>query len=140
MEFKKYKMAMRNRISPKNRDFVIDRERAPFDDNISGLGEQPVFSQNEFTTTPMIDPAEFPARKEYMQSYATGGNVRQLYEEGGFVKITKEIEKELNSKNITPARRYQLKNTLQFINKLKKEASSVKGSKKIENLILRLFE
>jgi hypothetical protein len=30
MEFKKYKMAMRNRISPKNRDFVIDRERAPF--------------------------------------------------------------------------------------------------------------
>jgi hypothetical protein len=72
-----------------------------------------------------------------MQSYATGGNVRQLYEEGGFVKITKEIEKELNSKNITPARRYQLKNTLQFINKLKKEASSVKGSKKIENLILK---
>ena len=137
MEFKKYKMAMRNRISPKNRDFVIDRERAPFDDNVSGLGEQPVFSQNEFTTTPMIDPAEFPARKEYMQSYATGGNVRQLYEEGGFVKITKEIEKELNSKNITPARRYQLKNTLQFINKLKKEASSVKGSKKIENLILK---
>jgi hypothetical protein len=116
---------------------VIDRERAPFDDNVSGLGEQPVFSQNEFTTTPMIDPAEFPARKEYMQSYATGGNVRQLYEEGGFVKITKEIEKELNSKNITPARRYQLKNTLQFINKLKKEASSVKGSKKIENLILK---
>jgi hypothetical protein len=137
MEFKKYKMAMRNRISPKNRDFVIDRERAPFDDNVSGLGEQPVFSQNEFTTTPMIDPAEFPARKEYMQSYATGGNVRQLYEEGGFVKITKEIEKELNSKNITPARRYQLKNTLQFISKLKKESSSVKGSKKIENLILK---
>jgi hypothetical protein len=34
MEFKKYKMAMRNRISPKNRDFVIDRERAPFDDNV----------------------------------------------------------------------------------------------------------
>ena len=137
MEFKKYKMAMRNRISPKNRDFVIDRERAPFDDNVSNLGEQPVFSQNEFTTTPMIDPAEFPARKEYMQSYATGGNVRQLYEEGGFVKITKEIEKELNSKNITPARRYQLKNTLQFISKLKKESSSVKGSKKIENLILK---
>jgi hypothetical protein len=137
MEFKKYKMAMRNRISPKNRDFVIDRERAPFDDNVSGLGEQPVFSQNEFTTTPMIDPAEFPARKEYMQSYATGGNVRELYEKGGFVKITKEIEKELNSKNITPARRYQLKNTLQFISKLKKESSSVKGSKKIENLILK---
>ena len=79
MEFKKYKMAMRNRISPKNRDFVIDRERAPFDDNVSNLGEQPVFSQNEFTTTPMIDPAEFPARKEYMQSYAVGGNVRQLF-------------------------------------------------------------
>ena len=75
MEFKKYKMAMRNRISPKNRDFVIDRERAPFDDNVSGLGEQPVFSQNEFTTTPMIDPAEFPARKEYMQLYAVGGRV-----------------------------------------------------------------
>jgi hypothetical protein len=75
MEFKKYKMAMRNRISPKNRDFVIDRERAPFDDNVSNLGEQPVFSQNEFTTTPMIDPAEFPARKEYMQLYAVGGRV-----------------------------------------------------------------
>jgi hypothetical protein len=75
MEFKKYKMAMRNRISPKNRDFVIDRERAPFDDNVSNLGEQPIFSQNEFTTTPMIDPAEFPARKEYMQLYAVGGRV-----------------------------------------------------------------
>ena len=84
MEFKKYKMAMRNRISPKNRDFVIDRERAPFDDNVSNLGEQPVLSQNEFTTTPMIDPAEFPARKEYMQSYAVGGNVRQLFEYGTY--------------------------------------------------------
>ncbi len=83
MEFKKYKMAMRNRISPKNRDFVIDRERAPFDDNVSDLGEQPVFSQNEFTTTPMIDPAEFPARNEYMQSYAVGGNVRQVFNIGG---------------------------------------------------------
>jgi hypothetical protein len=86
MEFKKYKMAMRNRISPKNRDFVIDRERAPFDDNVSNLGEQPVFSQNEFTTTPMIDPAEFPARKEYMQSYAVGGNVRQLFGDGTLPK------------------------------------------------------
>jgi hypothetical protein len=135
MEFKKYKMAMRNRISPKNRDFVIDRERAPFDDNVE-TGEG-LYDAGGFMNTPEIDPREFPARKEYMQSYATGGNVRQLYEEGGFVKITKEIEKELNSKNITPARRYQLKNTLQFINKLKKEASSVKGSKKIENLILK---
>jgi hypothetical protein len=135
MEFKKYKMAMRNRISPSNRDFVIDRERAPFDDNVE-TGEG-LYDAGGFMNTPEIDPREFPARKEYMQSYATGGNVRQLYEEGGFVKITKEIEKELNSKNITPARRYQLKNTLQFINKLKKEASSVKGSKKIENLILK---
>ena len=86
MEFKKYKMAMRNRISPKNRDFVIDRERAPFDDNVSNLGEQPLFSQNEFTTTPIIDPAEFPARKEYMQSYAVGGNVRQLFGDGTLPK------------------------------------------------------
>jgi hypothetical protein len=91
MEFKKYKMAMRNRISPKNRDFVIDRERAPFDDNVSGLGEQPVFSQNEFTTTPMIDPAEFPARKEYMQSYAVGGNVRQLFGGGTLPKNVQEF-------------------------------------------------
>ena len=135
MEFKKYKMAMRNRISPSNRDFVIDRERAPFDDNVE-TGEG-LYDAGGFMNTPEIDPREFPARKEYMQSYATGGNVRQLYEEGGFVKITKEIEKELNSKNITPARRYQLKNTLQFISKLKKESSSVKGSKKIENLILK---
>ena len=97
MEFKKYKMAMRNRISPKNRDFVIDRERAPFDDNVSGLGEQPVFSQNEFTTTPMIDPAEFPARKEYMQSYAVGGNVRQLFGIGGLT----EAEYKLLEKNLT---------------------------------------
>jgi hypothetical protein len=91
MEFKKYKMAMRNRISPKNRDFVIDRERAPFDDNVSNLGEQPVFSQNEFTTTPMIDPAEFPARKEYMQSYAVGGNVRQLFGGGTLPKNVQEF-------------------------------------------------
>jgi len=77
MEFKKYKMAMRNRISPKNRDFVIDRERAPFDDNVK-TGEG-MYDAGGFMTTPQIDPKEFPARKEYMQSYAVGGNVRQLF-------------------------------------------------------------
>jgi hypothetical protein len=116
MEFKKYKMAMRNRISPKNRDFVIDRERAPFDDNVSNLGEQPVFSQNEFTTTPMIDPAEFPARKEYMQSYAVGGNVRQLFGIGGLT----EAEYKLLEKNLTK----------EELKQISKKASPGSGSSK----------
>jgi hypothetical protein len=74
MEFKKYKMAMRNRISPKNRDFVIDRERAPFDDNVN-TGEG-MYDAGGFMTTPQIDPREFPARKEYMQSYAVKNIIR----------------------------------------------------------------
>ena len=82
MEFKKYKMAMRNRISPKNRDFVIDRERAPFDDNVeTGEGK---YDAGGFMRTPQVDPREFPARKEYMQSYAVGGNVRQLFKYGTY--------------------------------------------------------
>jgi hypothetical protein len=55
-------MAMRNRISPKNRDFVIDRERAPFDDNVN-TGEG-MYDAGGFMTTPQIDPREFPARKD----------------------------------------------------------------------------
>lgn len=84
MEFKKYKMAMSNRIRPKNTDFVIDRERAPFDDNVE-TGEG-MYDAGGFMTTPQIDPAEFPARKEYMQSYAVGGNVRQLFGDGTLPK------------------------------------------------------
>jgi hypothetical protein len=89
MEFKKYKMAMRNRISPKNRDFVIDRERAPFDDNVN-TGEG-MYDAGGFMTTPQIDPREFPARKEYMQSYAVGGNVRQLFGGGTLPKNVQEF-------------------------------------------------
>jgi hypothetical protein len=114
MEFKKYKMAMRNRISPKNRDFVIDRERAPFDDNVK-TGEG-MYDAGGFMTTPQIDPREFPARKEYMQSYAVGGNVRQLFGIGGLT----EAEYKLLEKNLTK----------EEFKQISKKAASGSGSSK----------
>ena len=114
MEFKKYKMAMRNRISPKNRDFVIDRERAPFDDNVN-TGEG-MYDAGGFMTTPQIDPREFPARKEYMQSYAVGGNVRQLFGIGGLT----EAEYKLLEKNLTK----------EEFKQISKKAASGSGSSK----------
>jgi hypothetical protein len=114
MEFKKYKMAMRNRISPKNRDFVIDRERAPFDDNVN-TGEG-MYDAGGFMTTPQIDPREFPARKEYMQSYAVGGNVRQLFGIGGLT----EAEYKLLEKNLTK----------EELKQISKKASPGSGSSK----------
>jgi hypothetical protein len=114
MEFKKYKMAMRNRISPKNRDFVIDRERAPFDDNVK-TGEG-MYDAGGFMTTPQIDPREFPARKEYMQSYAVGGNVRQLFGIGGLT----EAEYKLLEKNLTK----------EELKQISKKASPGSGSSK----------
>jgi hypothetical protein len=114
MEIKKYKMAMRNRISPSNRDFVIDRERAPFDDNVE-TGEG-LYDAGGFMNTPEIDPREFPARKEYMQSYAVGGNVRQLFGIGGLT----EAEYKLLEKNLTK----------EEFKQISKKAASGSGSSK----------
>jgi hypothetical protein len=118
MEFKKYQMAMHYRLKPRQLDtLVIDRERAPFDDNVYGLGPGPIrrnimgLPENDFYTTPMIDPADLPEMKQQSEimGLKQGGNVRQVFGTGGLTEaeykllkenLTKEEFKQISKKAI----------------------------------------
>jgi hypothetical protein len=109
MEFKKYQMAMHYRLKPRQLDtLVIDRERAPFDDNVYGLGPGPIrrnimgLPENDFYTTPMINPADLPEMKQQSEimGLKQGGNVRQVFGLGTDPVLQKEV-KEGVAKNLT---------------------------------------